>query len=410
MVEHALKLIWNRRRANGLVVVEIAATFVVAFVLVALAGRAWSNYQRPLGFVYENIWQVRIDNESLTEQPGGFPDTSREVALMLDGLRTLPGIEAAHAIDLTPFVSGSSINGYGRDEHSLVSTLHNTLTADALAALGVHIVDGRSFGPEDEGQEYRAALVNRVFVERAFGGASPIGKKINNVPLEFAERLPPEVLREVLREVRVVGVIDDFRQHGELADETPYAILRPQPADRGSTDLFVRIAPGTDRAVEERIVATIGAIAPGWRATVTPWEELRENAIRDDLLPLRVGATIGAFMLAMVVLGLIGIVWQDVVRRTQEIGLRRAAGASMRHVRAQIVLEMLVVSSLGIALGIVIAVQIPLLAIVRSIDWASTPPALALSAALILGLAALAALYPAWLASRREPADALRYE
>jgi putative ABC transport system permease protein len=127
-------------------------------------------------------------------------------------------------------------------------------------------------------------------------------------------------------------------------------------------------------------------------------------------LPLRIGATLGAFLLAMVVLGLIGIVWQDVVRRTQEIGLRRAAGASARSVRRQIVLEVLVVGLFGIAIGAVVAVQFPLLEFVRQIDWTSAPPALAAAAALILGLAALAALYPAWLASRREPADALRYE
>ncbi len=45
MFEHALKLIWNRRRANLLVIVEVAAAFVVVFVVVALALRAWSNYQ-----------------------------------------------------------------------------------------------------------------------------------------------------------------------------------------------------------------------------------------------------------------------------------------------------------------------------------------------------------------------------
>ena len=112
----------------------------------------------------------------------------------------------------------------------------------------------------------------------------------------------------------------------------------------------------------------------------------------------------------MVVLGLIGIVWQDVVRRTQEIGLRRTAGASAARVRRQLVVEVLVVGLFGIAIGTAVAVQFPLLELVAQIDWASAAPALALSAAAILVLAGLAAFYPAWLASRREPADALRYE
>jgi len=216
-------------------------------------------------------------------------------------------------------------------------------------------------------------------------------------------------VQEAAREVRAVGIIEDFRQHGEFSDEMPYAILLAEPDDTFS-DLFVKVAPGTDRSYEEQIVATVKAVAPDYSATVTPWDELRVERHLETLLPLRIGATLAVFLLAMVALGLIGIVWQDVVRRTQEIGLRRAAGASAPRVRRQIVLEMLVVGLFGVAIGTLVAVQFPLLEIVEQIDWATGPPAIALSAAMILLLATLAALYPAWLASRREPADALRYE
>lgn len=409
MFRHALRLVWNRRRANRLVVIEIAAAFVVTFMLIALAARAWSNYQRPLGFAYADVWRVPVVNENEVQSgPGAL--RAREIDDILDALRALPGIDAAHSIGVTPFLGQSRLSGYGRDENSLVNTMENTLSADALASLGVRVIEGRPFGPEDEGQGYAAVLVNRTFVERAFGNESPLGKRVNFWPEEFMARLPADVAEEMRREVRVVGIIDDFRQHGDLAEQTPYAIRNWQPGAYTSSDLFVKVAPGTSRSFEERIIATVAAVAPGWRASVTPWEELRENALREGLLPLKIGATLGAFLLAMVVLGLIGIVWQDVVRRTQEIGLRRAAGASAPRVRRQIVIEMLVVGLFGAAIGMAIAVQFPLLEIVPEIDWASAAPALAAAAALILGLAAAAALYPAWLASRREPADALRYE
>jgi putative ABC transport system permease protein len=129
------------------------------------------------------------------------------------------------------------------------------------------------------------------------------------------------------------------------------------------------------------------------------------------LVALNAGATLAAFFIALVVMGLIGVLWQDVVRRTQEIGLRRALGASAASVRRQIQLETLVIGAFGILIGGVIAIQFPLLElIVPFIDWASSIPALALSAVAILILVLLSALYPSWLASRREPADALRYE
>jgi putative ABC transport system permease protein len=405
MLKHALTLVWNRRRANRLVVVEVAAAFVVVFVLLALVLRAWSYYQRPLGFVYEDVWSIELAPENVAS---GFdaPATRATTDDVLAALRRLPRVEAAHIMALAPFVGGNRIGPMGRDANNTISTRFNVMDVGAVETLGVHVVEGRAFGPEDEGQDYTAALVNRTFVERAFGGESPVGRRINFVSAEFLARFPAAAAS---LEVRVVGIIDDFRQHGEFVEPRPYAIQLVRP-NEVALDLFVKLAPGTPRAFEEQIVATVEGVAPQWRATVTPWEDMRATAHRETLLPFRIGGTLGAFLLAMVVLGLIGIVWQDVVRRTQEIGLRRAAGASAGRVRRQIVLEMLVVGSFGVAIGAVVAVQFPLLEIVENIDWAFAAPALALSAGLILALAALAALYPAWLASRREPADALRYE
>jgi putative ABC transport system permease protein len=410
MFEHALKLIWNRRRANLLVIVEVAAAFVVVFVVVALALRAWSNYQRPLGFTYENVWRVVIVNEAVVRAPGrsqeGMHETTDDV---LSALRRLPGVEAAHAIRSTPFTDAVWVTPMGRAD-SIVKAHQSIMDAGAPATLGIRVVAGRSFGPQDEGQDYIPALVTRVFVERAFGSENPLGARINHIKATDLARLPPEIAAVAAREVRVVGVIDDFRQYGEFSDAEPLVIQRLDP-NAGSTQLFVKVAPGTQRTFEERIIATVAAAAPGWRAVlVTPWEQLRATMHQETLRPLRMGATLGAFLLAMVALGLIGIVWQDVVRRTQEIGLRRAAGASAARVRSQIVLETVIVGVFGVAIGTAIAAQFPLLALVARIDWTMALPALVVSAAIILALAALAALYPAWLAARREPADALRYE
>ena len=410
MFEHALKLIWNRRRANLLVIVEVAVAFVVVFVVVALALRVWSNYQRPLGFTYENVWRVVIVNEAVVRAPGRSQDGMRETTDdVLAALRRLPGVEAAHASRSTPFTDAGWVTPMGRAA-SIDKAHQSIMDAGAPATLGIRVVAGRSFGPQDEGQDYIPALVTRVFVERAFGSENPLGARINHIKATDLARLPPEIAAVAAREVRVVGVIDDFRQYGEFSDAEPLVIQRLDP-NAGSTQLFVKVAPGTQRTFEERIIATGAAAAPGWRAVlVTPWEQLRATMHQETLRPLRMGATLGAFLLAMVALGLIGIVWQDVVRRTQEIGLRRAAGASAARVRSQIVLETVIVGVFGVAIGPAIAAQFPLLALVARIDWTMALPALVVSAAIILALAALAALYPAWLAARREPADALRYE
>ncbi len=413
MVRHILRLLWNRRRANWLVTVEIAAAFVVIFVVLGLSLHAWSNYRQHLGFTYGNIWRVAVNNDGLGAQPHMLEREMRASRdEILAAIRRLPGVDGAHAITSTPFAGFWAISPLG-PEGSAVWTKMNSLSGAALKDLGTPIVEGRRFGPEDESQAYRAAIVNRYFVDQVFGGRNVIGQRINFPPPGAANLLPnmsPEDAREAAREIRVVGVIEDFRQDGEFAEGVPYVILREEPVGFVPTDLFVKVAPGVDRRLEERIVAAVRTAAAGFSATITPWAELRATNHVQSLLPFRVGATLAVFLFAMVALGLIGIVWQDVVRRTQEIGVRRAAGASAGAVRTQILLEVLVVGCAGILIGSVVAIQVPLLSIVKQIDWAAAVPALGLSAVLILLLAAGAALYPARLASRREPADALRYE
>ena len=413
MLAHILRLIWNRRRANWLVTIEIAAAFLVVFVVLALSLHAWSNYRQPLGFIYEDIWRVAVSNDGL----GAFPHMLEREARtdrdqVLAALRRLPGVVGAHSITSTPFVGFWSITPLG-PPRALVWTKVNVLSGAALKDLRTPVVAGRLFGPEDEGQDYRAAVVNRAFVDQVFGGKSPIGLRINLPPPGAARMLggrTPEDVREAMRETRVVGIIEDFRQDGEFSEVVPYAILREEPIGFVPGDVFVKVAPGTDRGLEEGIVAAVRSAASGYEATITPWTELRASNHVDSLLPFRIGATLAVFLLAMVALGLIGIVWQDVVRRTQEIGVRRAAGARAGAVRSQILLEVLVIGCAGVLIGSVLAIQIPLLSIVKQIDWTAALPALGLSALVILSIAAAAALYPAQLASRREPALALRYE
>ena len=417
MFKHALKLIWNRRRATRLVVVEIAAAFVITFLLTAFAVALSNSYRRPMGFNYENVLSVTVQQRQATGVDGsaaGFSGVLEEVLL---ALRALPRAEVVEPIRGAPY--GGSYGGF----YSMLDVRTNRTTTDALQAIGVELVAGRWFGPEDEGQAYRAVLANRAFAERAFGStAAAVDQRIALPTLRrpmgtVAAGATEEQRQEAAREVRIVGVIEEFRQGGEFFAWTPYVAIEfwdgppgDEPRGAGFT-LLVKTVPGTDVDFGEQVVETIESVAPDWAASVTSWEQLRASLLRDFLLPLQAAATIAAFFIALVVMGLIGVLWQDVVRRTQEIGLRRALGAGAASVRRQVQLETLIVGAFGILIGSVIAIQFPLLELIYPyIDWVSSVPALAISAVAILVLVSLGAHYPSWLASRRDPADALRYE
>lgn len=414
MLRHALRLIWNRRRTNRLVVVEIAAAFVVTFVLTATAVDLWSNYRRPLGFQYEDIWSVGVFDTSAASSGIDEVSYSDTLDAVLRALRALPRSEAVESLMAAPFENFVWQSRFAGEGNLPLAASVNRTTAAALDAIGVDVVAGRPFGAEDEGQTYRPVIVNREFVESAFSsGADPIGQRIDySDPNRPLDGVPEELRAELARGTRIVGVIDDFRQWGEFAGSGPYVIYREEPRDRTGSrfSLLLKVAPGTDVNFEESIIDTVESVAPGWTAAVTPWTQLRDSRHRSTLLPIKIEATVAAFFLGLVVMGLIGVLWQDVVRRTQEIGLRRALGARASDVRRQIQLEMLLVGVAGILIGSVIAIQFPLLELVARIDWETAIPGIALTALLILALVLLGALYPSWLASRRDPADALRYE
>jgi putative ABC transport system permease protein len=416
MFRHALLSIWNRRRSEGLVVVEIALAFVAVFAVLSVGISYWVSYRQPLGFDYHRTWAVflRTGND-LKRNSGWDVQQAHTLRNVLQALRSLARVEAAHVIRVTPFTPSMSFSPYLHDGQELVRTPVDSVTSGALETLGTKLVAGRWFTVADEGQPHRAAVANEAYVREAFPpGVSPFNRNVNKLiehPRPNMDRVPPFFRREV----RIVGVVQNFRT-SDLADEAPMVITQyeieraVENAEEHPNTLFVKVADGTPVDFEKEIVERIGSVAPDWRPIVHPWPELRARTHSRVLMPVLIGGMLVAFGRGMVVLGLVGVVWQGVVRRTQEIGLRRAVGAAAGHVRRQIALEALVSAVAGISIGASLSVQLPLLRLVEPIDWASALPGLFLSAVLIVSLVAISALYPGWVASRREPADALRYE
>jgi putative ABC transport system permease protein len=138
--------------------------------------------------------------------------------------------------------------------------------------------------------------------------------------------------------------------------------------------------------------------------------ELRTAFYRLALAPLIAGALVAAFLLLMVGLGLMGVVWQNVTRRTREIGLRRAAGASGAAIRRQLLGELLLTASLGLVAGAVLVLQLPALGVLAFVPWRVVVAGVVLALAVLVLITAGSGLYPSWLASRMSPAEALRYE
>lgn len=410
MIRHVFRLIWNRKRTNGLMMAEIFVAFLVLFAVVALGVYTADNWRRPIGYSIDRVWNIGVDMQQTSDDTFDVSQQATMQQVML-ALGELPEIEIAAGTMLAPYQIGSSSSAYEwRGRRIEVGAAEVTDSFKDL--LGLTVVEGRWFGPEDDGQSYEAVVINKAMREDLFGSGEAIGQNL------ASDRRPdgsPESIR------RVVGVIEAYREDGELDGTRNYAIYRksmtpaapaeePLRRDRPPRNVLVRVRPGTTAAFEEPLIARLQAAAPDWSFEVNTLAAMRESNIRFAMAPLTAVALVAGFLMLMVALGLLGVLWQNVTQRTREIGLRRAKGATRVNVQRQILGEIGVMTTLALAAGVLVAIQFPLLDIIYFVEPHVYAIGLAISVTAIYLLTLACAWYPSRMATRVDPAEALRYE
>jgi putative ABC transport system permease protein len=409
MIRQLVKLCWNRKRSQALVAVEVFFSFLVVFAVLTVAVYNVDNYRRPLGFDYHDVLNVNL--ASLSDAGGNTQATpAGEVAQRL--LREVQGLDAVEAAAGTaiPVFDLTGMSDLVEYQGRRLESYNTEVTDDFAKVMRVEVMEGRWFESADDTLPYDPVLVNERLKRELFGSEDPLGRNIAPQPD------PPtagQAARPAPREIRVVGVFKDFREDGELSGPEPYFFKRTRlagPNPRPLYNVVVRVRPGTPASFEETLMARLRAIAPGSTFQVDPLPSMRRSILRLKLVPFVAAALIAGFMLIMVALGMVGVLWQSVARRRREIGLRRALGATARGVSLQVLGELLAVTTAGLLLGAALAVQFPLMGVIAWIGNGVYATAMALAALTIYGLTVVAALYPSWLATQVQPAEALHYE
>ena len=395
MIRHLFTLIWNRRRANFLLVTEIFLAFVVLFVVGSLLVYNQRNYRTPMGFAYEQVWRVDLD-------PGLQPVAGRlaTVRRVMQHLRSLPEVVAVGRTSSTTPFSGSSNGstvGIGMERKSPIESVSGHLVEDDLReVLELPVVAGRWFDKRDDGATLRPAVISRDLGERLFPGQPVLGQTIGRND----------------EELRVVGVVETFRADGDLAEVRPAILMRVSPQDTALDEasvVMLRVRPGAGAALERRMSTDIMGMAKGWSVGISALPEQRAAQLKRALTPVVALVLVCVFLIVNVALGLFGVLWQTISQRRGEIGLRRAIGASAGRISGQIVGEILVVTTFGLLLGLLVALQFPLLGVL-DVPSGIYFTAMLLATGLVYALSAGCAFYPSRLAAGIQPAMALREE
>ena len=397
MFRHLLKLIWKRKGRNLMLSLEILIAFVIVFGIAAFGLRSYQLYQLPTGFDGENVWAATIGTAGDwgSALPAGSYDRLKE------GLLALPGTQQVAFASSPPYEDHNFNTSFKAANGRQVRTEIVHASDDFLPLLNMKVIQGRGFGPLDDGAAAGAVVINRRMALDMFGTLDVIGKQFDASGRDK---------RGDIR--RVVGLIDDYRKKGELDTPQNVTIMRhATEAEEDPRTILIKMAPGTPRAFEQALSRQLKLINNQWSYQIEPLSSMRTTAMKRRMTPLIVLSIVAGFLLLMVAFGLFGVLWQNTTRRVPEIGLRRAIGANAGDIYRQIIAEQFLLSSAAMLVALLLLVQLPLTAALgEMMNWTVFVAATVVSMAAIYLLSLLCSVYPGWRASRLSPTQALHYE
>jgi putative ABC transport system permease protein len=332
---------------------------------------------------------------------GRNPDETFErefAARLLERLRALPDVEAAAIatnvpLDLHGIPSRSfTVQGRVRTEAGQDRAIFNTVTPGYFSVMAIPLVAGNDFAGMRDKAAPAQAIVNEEFVRRYLNGADAIGRRIQTRAGTFA----------------IIGVARNsvYDAFGEPAQPAAYFSYRDLPASRG--EIHLRTRSGNETALTSETRAVLRALDP-----MLPLYDVRTFSQHIDRnlylrrIPARMFVVLGPLLLGLAAVGIYAVVSYAVARRTREIGVRLAFGATSGRVVRQIIGENLGAIARGTAIGWVLAFVISVHAITKGV--VNLPVFIGVPA-ILLGVATLACWIPAWRASRVDPMAALRHE
>jgi predicted permease len=394
------------RFSQGLVV------FQVALCAVLLVGAGL--FERTLGNLRSIDPQMKTDNMlllSLAPALNGYqPPAARQLyAQLLERIGGLPGVVSVTTAQIVPFSQrglalGRLFAGAAEQGEGLQADC-NLVGPGYLGAMGIPLIAGRDFERSDRDGAPRVAIINQNLARRLWPDQNPLGQ-------------PVRIGKPDSEPWQIVGVAQDSRYRSAVEKVRPFYYL---PSDQLSVPGFTALT--LDRTLHMRTAGNpLPLIEPVRRVVrgVDPHLPLYDIKTLDAHLdasfwPQRLAATlVGLFSLlatVMATLGLYAVMANHVARRTREIGLRMALGATPPAILRATLRRGLAVAAGGLAAGLLVAlVAARLLGSLLYGVKPADPLTFAGVAGLLVAVALAACYLPARRATRVDPAVALRHE
>lgn len=390
----------------------LGKAFVVAQVALSLlllvgAGlfvRTLINLQSiPSGFNVENTMIFNVDTSATGYKAENDPRLPALLSEVEDKVRAIPNVQAASFAFFIFHEGQWSSSAYTREdgipEGQSRQLRNNIVGKDFFTAVGIPLVLGRIFGPQDTKDSQKVALVNEAMVRKFFPTGSPIGKRFGLDGPESTEA------------IEVIGVVKDAK-FGSLQEKfAPMAFYPHAQRPDAISDFVVRFS------------GPAGSVVPQIRQTIKqinrnlPVDDARtfsdhiNRSLTQQTLVARLASFFGLLALLLACVGLYGVMSYGVARRTNEIGIRMALGAHNRSVLWLVLREALLLVVIGLVVGVLASLALTKTAETLLYELKPNDPlTIVLATLLLAAVAAIAGFLPARRASRVDPMTALREE
>jgi len=394
----------RRARSENALLVAQAALSVILLVGAGLFVRSLHRAQAvDLGFDADGLILASVDLDQEWEL-GAKLNLAQRAAERLEGL---PGVTSASFASNYPFWGMSAFDFFvpGMDSIPVARGLGPFVTAGSpqhLSTLGIRLLEGRMYTDQEAASGARVAVVTENMARRLWAPESALGKC-------FILDDPDSPCWDV------VGVVESNRLTN-LTGEVPWQYYLPFGTTPTSIDLepstvFVR-AQDDPRALLATVRRELRDLDPAVRFAHV---QLQQDLIDPHLRSWKLGATMfslfGILALLVATVGLYSVLAFNVARRTRELGVRSAMGASRARLLNMVLRQSVAVTAMGVFLGLAVSVIAagklgPLLFGTSPRD----PMVMMGVVGILLGVSLVAGSIPAWAAARVDPMKALRTE
>ncbi len=388
-----------RMSLNKMLVSSQVALSLLLIVGAGLFGRSLRNLLHlDGGFDRGHLLTVRIDPQSVGYDKAQLGDVSRR---LVERVESIPGVRSAAMAgcglsdNCYNFEDGLQITGYQTHPGEQMLVQGNTVGPKYFSTVGMQLLEGRDFSDRDAEKAPLVAIINEAMVRRYFAGRSAIGQRFGSGTYD----------REI------IGVVRDARVSSVQEAPVPMAYYFLPQMMAPAEAMEVQTAADPRWSIEEvrKVVTDVDPNLPIISVT-TLSDQVNENVTQERLVAF-LTFVFGGLALGLACFGLYGVMSYAVARRTPELGVRMALGASRQQVLWNILLESFGLVGLGLAVGLpsVVAASKLLSGLLFGLT-ASDPLTISGAIVILVGVAGIAASIPAFRAARVDPLVALRYE